>query len=228
MVLPIVAGALITGAATAGAAGLSAYQSNKNSKRAAKGGKNQQLSTQTPEQKEMDKMIADFIKTGEGPLADYFPKFNKDEFQQGVANPALKKYQDDVLPQLLEKYNAGNQALGSGQLRAEIRGQTDLQSKLDELMYGAKTQSDRDRSGAILKMLGIHQGKGSTENLYTQPGQKGPSTASGIASGVANATPEIVKAIMDYKNSQPPAADPNEGAGYAYNAGVEATTTPGM
>lgn len=216
MVAPIIIGAGITAAAS-----LASSLINKSGSKQKKG-KNQQLATQTPEQKEMDKMIADFIKTGEGPLQEYFPKFNKDEFQQGVANPALKKYQDDILPQLLEKYNAGNQALGSGQLRAEVRGQTDLQSKLDELMYGAKSQSDRDRSGAILQMLGIHQGKNATENLYTQPGQKGPSTASGIASGLANSAGDITKAIMDYKNSQPQSNPSYSGPDYSnYTAQVD-------
>jgi hypothetical protein len=194
MVAPVIIGA---GIAAAG----SVLSSLINKSNKPKLGKNQQLATQTPEQKEIDSLIRDYIKTGEGPLKDYFPKFNKDEFQQGVANPALRKYSEDILPQILEKYNAGNQALGSGQLRAEIRGQTDLQSKLDELMYNAKNQADRDRANAVLQMLGIHQGKGATENLYTQPGQKAPSTAAGIWSGIANNSDKFVKAGMDaYSN----------------------------
>src|SRR6188474_1166222 len=106
MVAPVIIGA---GIAAAGSV-LSSLINKSGNKQ--KKGSNQQLPTQTPEQKEMDKLIADYVKTGEGPLKDYFPKFNQGEFQQGVANPAIKKYQDDILPQLLEKYNAGNQALG--------------------------------------------------------------------------------------------------------------------
>lgn len=191
-------------------------------------GKNQQLSTQTPEQKEIDKLMAEYIKTGEGPLKDLFPKFNQQEFQQGVANPAVRKYQEDILPQLLEKYNAGNQALGSGQLRAEIRGQTDLQSGLDQLQYQAKSQSDKDRQNAVLEMLGLHQSGGKVENLYTQPGAAAPSTAQGIVSGLANNADKFGKMYMDYKGSQQPAVTSTTQPGYAYNAGVNAATTPGM
>ncbi len=228
MVAPAIIAAIIGAATTAASTGASMYMNGKDKPGK---GSNQQLATQTPEQKEMDRMIAEFVKTGEGPLKDYFPKFNKDEFQQGVANPAIKKYQDDILPQLLEKYNAGNQALGSGQMRAEIRGQTDLQSKLDELMYGAKSQSDRDRANAVMQLIGIHQGKNSTENLYTQPGQKAPSTASGVVSGIANNADKFAQMYMDYKNSQPKEnPNPNPAAGYGYNVGVDtaATATPGM
>lgn len=187
-------------------------------------GKNQQLSLQTQEQKEMDKVIAEFIKTGEGPLKEYFPEFNQQEFQQGVANPAIRKYKEDVLPQLLEKYSAGNQALGSGQLRAEVRGQTDLQSGLDQLQYQAKNQSERDRSDAVMKLLGLYQNTGKVENLYTQPGAPAPSTASGFASGVANSASDIIKGFS--KNNNPGSQQTN--SGYANNAGVDAATTPGM
>lgn len=195
MVAPVIIAAGITAAAS-----LASSLMNKGNKE--KKGKNTPLPLQTAEQKEMDKVIADYIKKGEGPLKDYFPKFNQSEFQQGVANPAIRKYQEDVLPQLLEKYNAGNQALGSGQLRAEVRGQTDLQSNLDQLQYQSQNQSDRDRSNAILQLLGIHQGKGNVENLYKQPGAPAPTTGQGIASGLANNSGDIVKAFMDYRNSQ--------------------------
>lgn len=107
--------------------------------------KNKQLGTKTPEQMELLKLITDGLSTGEGALADIFGGFNQDEFDQGVTQPALKNFQENILPSIMEKFNAGGQVGGSGQQRASNKAGVDLQSKLAELMYQAQNQQKQNK-----------------------------------------------------------------------------------
>ncbi len=140
---------------------------------------NTALSTLTKEQQELISLINEGLTSGEGPFGDLFGNFSEDRFQKGVVNPALKNFQENILPQIQEKFIAGNQVLGSGMRNAQIRASTDLQDKLAQLMYQAQQQHQQN------KLTGINQvlGRPSLENVYKQ-GNPGP-----VESAFAGALP---------------------------------------
>lgn len=133
-----------------------------------KKGKIKQATTLTPDQEELMKLIKQGLESGEGAFGDIFGEFDKEAFEEGVSTPALKQFQADILPQIQEKFIAGNQALGSGMRRAQMKGATDLQDKLAQLMYQAKQDQQKNKLAGLQTALGV---KG-FENVY-KPGMKG-------------------------------------------------------
>ncbi len=130
--------------------------------------KTKQLTTQTPEQEQLLKLITQGITSGEGPLKDIFGEFDPAAFEAGVSKPALQQFQDEILPMLQEKFIGGNQVGGSGFQRAGAKAATDLQSRLAELMYNAQNMQKQN------KMQGLNTALGTKpfENLY-KPGTEG-------------------------------------------------------
>lgn len=124
------------------------------------------LKTLTPEQEQLMKLIQEGVTSGKGPLADIFGGFNQEEFEKGVSEPALKNFQENILPMLQEKFNAGNQAGGSGQLRAQNKAGTDLQSQLAQLMYQAQQNQKQGKLAGVQSLLGTK----SFENVYNPAG----------------------------------------------------------
>lgn len=147
-------------------------------------GKVKSVSTKTPEQEELLKLINEGITTGEGPLKDIFGEFDKGAFEEGVSKPALKQFQEEILPGILQKYSGGGQAGGSGMQRALGKAGTDLQSKLAELMYGAQQQQKQNKIGGVNTALGTN----AIENIY-KPATEGlvQGTVKGFAQGAGNA-----------------------------------------
>lgn len=125
-------------------------------------GKNKKLSTQTPEQEQLLKLMTEGLASGEGPLKDIFGEFDPAAFEEGVSKPALKQFQDEILPLLQEKFISGNQVLGSGMQRAGAKAGTDLQSRLAQLMYEAQNQQKQNRVQGLNTALGTK----ATENIY--------------------------------------------------------------
>ncbi len=153
-----------------------------------KKGKNKKLGTLTPDQEELMSLITQGLKSGEGSFGELFGNFNEKDFEKGVTQPALKNFQENILPMLQEKFIAGNQVGGSGQLRAQNKAGVDLQSQLDQLMYSAKQGQKQNQ------LAGLQQGLGTKgfENLYQQgsPGAlqgfiKGAGQGIGQAAGAA-------------------------------------------
>jgi hypothetical protein len=138
--------------------------------------KTKQLKTTSPEQDELAALIRQGIESGEGPYADIFSSFNEKDFQKnfekGVSAPALKNFQDKILPQLQERFIAGNQVLGSGRQRAEAGAATDLQSRLSELMYNARNQQQQQQGQNKMNAINTLYGKQNVENIY-KPGTEG-------------------------------------------------------
>lgn len=140
-------------------------------------GKAKKLSKLSTEQDELMKLIKQGLESGEGPLKDLFGQFDPAAFEAGVSKPALKQFQDEILPQLQEKFIAGNQVLGGGFQRAQMKAGTDLQSRLAELMYQAQNQQKQSRLSGLNTALG----KEATENIY-KPGTQG--AVQGFVQGV--------------------------------------------
>lgn len=147
-------------------------------------GKSKQLSTQTPEQEELLKLITEGLTSGEGPLKDIFGSFDPAAFEAGVSKPALQQFQDEILPLLQEKFIGGNQVGGSGMQRAGAKAATDLQSKLAELMYNAQQLQKQGKMQGINTALGTK----AVENVY-KPGTEGALQGfiKGVGNGVGNA-----------------------------------------
>jgi len=141
-------------------------------------GKAESLNTLTPEQKQLMELINQGLTSGEGPFGELFGNFNQQKFQEGVANPAMKNFQEEILPQLQEKFIAGNQVLGSGMRRGQLKAGVDLQDKLAQLMYGAQKDQAQNKLAGLQTVMGT---KG-IENIY-KPGTKG--TVQGMAEGFA-------------------------------------------
>lgn len=141
------------------------------------------LPLQTPEQEELIKLIQEGITTGEGPFGEMF-KFNADSFNEGVSKPAIKNFQDTILPLIQEKYVAGNQVGGSGAQREKMKAGVDLQSKLAQLMYQAQQGSNQNRMSGIQTALGT---KG-FENLYK------PREVGGVEAALQGMLPKLGKA----------------------------------
>jgi hypothetical protein len=149
-----------------------------------KKGKSKQLTTQTPEQDALLKLINEGLTNGEGPLKDIFGDFDPAAFEAGVSKPAIQQFQDEILPMLQEKYIAGNQTLGSGAQRAGAKAATDLQSKLAQLMYEAQNQQKQNKISGVNTALGTK----AFENIY-KPGTEGALSGfvKGAGQGLGNA-----------------------------------------
>ena len=117
-------------------------------------GKVKSATKQTEEQQMLMKLITDALSKGEGPLKELFGGFDEGAFQKGVTDPALKNFQERILPMITEKYIGGNQAHGSALMRSQQRGATDVQSKLAELMYQAQNDQKKNQIAGVQTALG--------------------------------------------------------------------------
>lgn len=132
-----------------------------------KKGKVKKTTTLTPEQEQLMSLISEGVSKGTGPLADIFGAFNEEEFNKGISEPALKNFQEKILPMLQESFVAGGVG-GSGERNKIQMAGTDLQSKLAELMYGAQQQQKQNKASGVNTLLG----RQAFENVY-KPGTEG-------------------------------------------------------
>jgi hypothetical protein len=134
------------------------------------GGKDKttQVPLQSPMQMELSQLISEGLKTGKGAFGDLFGNFNKEEFEKGVAQPEIKRFQQDVLPQLIHKFIGSGNTNSSSFRKALTRGGADLSSKLAELLYQAQQGQKQNQ----LAGLNLAQGTKQFENIF-QPGQEG-------------------------------------------------------
>jgi hypothetical protein len=149
-----------------------------------KSGKVSQKSTVDKSQQELLDLISEGLKTGEGPLKDILGQFNQEEFEKGVSQPAIKNFQENILPMLQEKFIGNNQVLSSAFGKAKLKAGTDLQSQLAQLMYQAQQQQKQNRLGGLNTAVG----KQTVENIY-KPGSEGlvQGTIKGFAQGAGTA-----------------------------------------
>ena len=156
-----------------------------------KKGKTKQISTLTPEQKQLMELINEGLTSGEGPFGDLFGGFNQEQFDEGIAKPAFKMFQEDVLPQIQEKFIAGNQVLGSGMRRGQLKAGVDLQDKLAQLMYQAQQDQQKNKLAGINSILGTK----AFENVY-KPGTTG--AVGGFFQGLtSNSGPMLDKGVSN-------------------------------
>ncbi len=121
----------------------------------------------SPTQEELIDLIKQGLISGEGPFKDIFGGFNRQEFEQGVSNPLMKQFQEETLPMLQEKFISGNQVLGSGMRRGQLKAGKDFQSDLAKLMYQAQQDAKANKAGGINAILN----KQPFENIVKQPAE---------------------------------------------------------
>lgn len=143
-----------------------------------------QKSTLNPQQDELMALISEGLTKGSGPFASLFGDFDKGAFEEGVTKPALANFQENILPQLQEKFIAGNQVLGSGMRRGQLKASNDLQNQLATLMYNAQQDQQKNKLAGIQSVLAPK----AVENVYKQ-GSTGALTAfaQGAGQGVGQA-----------------------------------------
>lgn len=132
-----------------------------------KKGKYKQVNRFTPQQQQLFDLISKGLTQGVGELRDIFGPFNQQEFEKGVTDPALKQFREKVLPNLYERYIAGNQVGGSGMRMAGDQAATDLQSQLSQLLY----QAQQDQRSRRQQGVGLALGVNPTETTYRPPTQ---------------------------------------------------------
>jgi hypothetical protein len=145
-----------------------------------------QINTLTPEQRALMELINEGLTSGEGPFGDLFKsEFDQQGFQENISKPALKMFQEDILPQIQEKFIAGNQVLGSGMRRAQLKAAGDLQDRLAQLMYQAQQNHQNVQQSNRLAGVNSVLGTRGFENVYKQ-GTTGaiPGFLQGIAPGI--------------------------------------------
>lgn len=183
-----------------------------------KKGKNKQVSTVSDQQQQLMDLIYQGLQEGTGPFAEMFGDFNEEAFQKGVADPALKNFRENILPQIQEKYIAGNQVLGSGMRRGQQKAAADVQSNIDQMKYQAMQDQKKDRMAMMQNLLGQR----TFENTY-QPGTEGlvQGAVKGVAEGVGSAAGGGIPGMFNSaaKKSVQGATGAAAGAAYVGKAG---------
>lgn len=170
-----------------------------------KKGKTKQKSTLSPLQEQLSEMINQGLTNGEGPFKELFGDFDQGAFEEGVTKPALQNFQENILPQIQEKFIAGNQVLGSGMRRGQIKGAKDLQTQLATLMYEAQQKQQANKLKGIETIIG----KQAVENIH-QPGTQG--AVQGFVQGVGEGAGKAIGGgIADSFSGKNAAASPIAG-----------------
>jgi len=86
------------------------------------------------------------------------PTKYQEQFQAGVADPAYKRFEESTRPAIRETFGGGN-LFGSAREKAELKGQSDLDSALAakqaEYMVGAEEGFENRRSTAINQAMNL-------------------------------------------------------------------------
>lgn len=165
-----------------------------------KKGKVTQHSTQSAFQQELSKLINQGLATGEGAFADIFGPFDEQAFEEGIRQPALKEFEEDILPQILNKYS-GKGGKGGALRRGLRKGAEGLESELAKQKYAAIEQQKQNRIKGVQTGLGAN----AVENIY-QPAQEGivqgavkgfaQGVGSGIGGGVAGGVSNLTQSVL--------------------------------
>lgn len=111
------------------------------------------VSTLNPQQQELMGLITQGLKSGTGAFGDLFGSFNEKRFQEGVTNPALKNFKENILPVIQEKFIGQGALRSSGFQNATSKAGSDLQAQLAQLMYQAQQQQGQNQLQGIQTAL---------------------------------------------------------------------------
>lgn len=154
--------------------------------------KTKTLSTLSKGQEDLNSLIMEALKSGEGPLADIFGQFNPEAFNQGVSKPAMENFKNEILPQLHEQYIGSNRGLSTARGAAATKAGSDLQSKLAALLYQAQEQHKQNRIGGVNTAFN----RQSLENIVQQPSQGGGNPLSNILGSLAPIAGNVLGGLL--------------------------------
>lgn len=100
--------------------------------------------------------------------------FNK-QFQEGFVNPAMKTYQEDVLPQIRSQFYSPTASYGAGLNQAINKSAENLQSGLGELR--AKYGMSQQQAGIVNALGMTNQQMGAQQNYYNTAFGASPTSA---------------------------------------------------
>lgn len=138
----------------------------------------------TPQQQQLQQQILESLMSGQGQFGDLFGQFNPQQatnaFQQGVANPALRNFNQNIVPGIQERFadQGYSSALTNSLASAGRDLQESLNNQLSPFIYQAMMQNQQNR------LQGINQGLG-TQNYTPYIQQGSPGAFNGLMEGVS-------------------------------------------
>lgn len=152
------------------AGGLAGLLSGKSGKK----GKIKNFARMTPEQQSLLNEVMSSLTGGGGQFGDLYGQFNPEQaantFQQGVANPALRNFNQRVIPGIQQAF--ADQGASSGLNNSLATAGRDLQEGLDSqlAMFIQQQQNMQNQN----RMQGINQGLNAQVNTpYLRQGNSG-------------------------------------------------------
>jgi len=152
-------------------------------------------SLKTRGQQDLIAAIEEGLKSGTGPFADIFGKFNEQEFQEGVANPAIHNFKNEILPSITEKFIGRGTTGGSGMRRGLLKAGTDFEAQLAQLLYQARQQQKQNRISGVQNATGQNHFENIVQpeeesiwsSILPALGTVGGAVAGGLVAGPAGA-----------------------------------------
>lgn len=144
----------------------------------------------TPEQMQGLQQLWQALQGGQGPFQDVFGEFNPEQsaniFQRGVAEPAMRNFQQRIQPNIMQAFadQGASSGLGNSLATAGRDLQSNLASQLEMFMNQDRLQNLQRRMG------GIQMGMGAQPyQTYVQQGSAGmlPNLIGSFAEGAGQA-----------------------------------------
>lgn len=128
----------------------------------------------TPDQMQVFQQLFQGLTGGGGSFGDILGQFNPDQasdvFQRGVANPAMRNFQQRTIPSIMQAF--ADQGASSGLSNSLATAGRDLNenlsSQLANFIYQAQLQNMQNRMGGLNSFLGTQ-----TFQPYVQQGNSG-------------------------------------------------------
>ena len=188
-------GSVVPGIGTAIGAGLGGLAGGLGGLFGDGGGRKDKLKTfqkLTPQQQALQQQIIQALMGGQGmngqgqnQFSDLFGQFNPQQatnaFQQGVTNPAMRNWNQNIVPGIQERF--ADQGYSSGLFNSLAAGGRDLQEGLNNQMspflYQAMMQNQNNRLGGLNTALG-------TQNYTPYIEQGNPGMFNGFNEGISS------------------------------------------
>ena len=139
---------------------------------------------------------------GEGPLADlynYNPEAANDVFDKTIANPAYRKYKEELAPQVTGQFRSKGLMQSSYAGDALSKVARDIQEGLDaqrsQYLYGEQKDARTAKRGAVENL----------QNRQTFSYDNSPSNSGGfdINKVLGSITPEMISGVKDFFGKKP-------------------------
>ena len=166
--------------------------------------KQQRFQQYTPEQMQGLNQMFQGLMGGTGAFSDLFGEFDPTRtanvFERGVAEPAMRNFQQRVQPGIMQAFadQGASSGLANSLATAGQDMQQNLNAQLEMFMNQARMQNMQNRMGGLQSFLGAQP----YQNMYSQTGQAGiiPSMLGAAGQGIGQGfglgmTPQILKML---------------------------------